>query len=374
MNKLARGYQAAQPESVIELHRVKVRLGKIDVLNIEHLAVRRGEVLGIIGPNGSGKSTLLRVMALLQQPTEGEIIFSGTHVNAHSNKLAMRRNLAIVFQEALLLNASVFDNVATGLRFRGLPRDLIKDRVNTWLSQLGIEHLQDRSARRLSGGEAQRVSLARALALGPEVLLLDEPFAALDPPTRMTLLEDLERILSETGISTVFVTHDRTEAMILAQRLAVMMGGQIPQLDSPEEVFSSPCDERVASFVGIETILPGQVVREQDGLAFIDVGPCVVQVVGQCRPNQKALVCIRPENITIAPHQGAGALSSARNTLPGTIVRASPLGPLMRVVVDCGVVLIAVITRQSYQDLSLTPGASILASFKATAAHIIVKD
>lgn len=366
--------QPSHTPAIVELRDVRVRLGDSTVLDVASLAVQPGEVLGIIGPNGSGKSTLLRVLALLQHPSEGQVIFAGQPVNHRSNLLSLRRRLTIVFQEALLLNTSVFDNVATGLRFRGAPRDAVSEKVRTWLRWLNIEHLQDRPARQLSGGEAQRVSLARALALDPELLLLDEPFAALDAPTRLSLIEDLERILAETKITTVFVTHDRTEAMTLSQRLAVLIDGQILQLDAPETVFTSPCDERVASFVGVETILPGRVVEEQDGLAFVDVGPSVVQVVGRCRPGQKVLVCLRPENITLAPANGTQRPSSARNALPGHVVKTTPLGPMLRIVVDCGVPLVAVITKQSYQELSLEPGAHIVASFKATAAHLIAKE
>lgn len=360
--------------AVIELREVRVRFGADEVVSVPTLEVRPGEVLGIIGPNGSGKSTLLRVMALLQRPSEGQLVFAGQLVDHKAANLALRRRLAIVFQEPLLLNASVLDNVATGLRFRGLPSDAVRGRAHTWMRQLGIEHLAKRSARLLSGGEAQRVSLARALALEPEVLLLDEPFAALDAPTRQSLIEDLERILADTRVTTVLVTHDRTEALALSHRLAVMIDGRILQLDTPEVVFSSPTDERVASFVGVETVLPGVVVREDDGLAFVDIGPALVQVVGQCRPGQRVVVCLRPENITLARAEESRPTTSARNTLPGVIVKATPLGPLVRVAVDCGVPLVAVVTTQSWRELGLEPGASVAASFKATAAHLIIKE
>lgn len=366
------GGQTLSP-AVIELRGVRVRFGALEVLDVPSLEVRPGEVMGVIGPNGSGKSTLLRVLALLQPPSEGQVVFHNRPVD-YGDLLPLRRRMAIVFQQPLLLNASVFDNVATGLRFRGLPAGEVRERATRWIRQFGIEHLHKRSARQLSGGEAQRVSLARALAIDPEVLLLDEPFAALDAPTRQTLMEDLESILAATRVTTVFVTHDRTEAMMLSHRLAVMLGGRILQLDTPETVFSAPCDEQVASFVGVENILSGRVVGQEDGLASVDIGERIVQVVGSGQVGRKALVCLRPENITLAPARESRTPSSARNTLPGVVVKASPLGPVLRITVDCGVPLVAIITRQSYHELRLEPGSPILASFKATAAHLIAKE
>lgn len=366
------GEKTATP-TVLELRGVRVRFGTLEVLDVPSLGVRPGEVLGVIGPNGSGKSTLLRVLALLQPPSEGQVLFDNRPVD-YGNLLPLRRRMAIVFQQPLLLNASVFDNVATGLRFRGVTPGEVRERATRWIRQFGIEHLQKRSARQLSGGEAQRVSLARALALDPEVLLLDEPFAALDAPTRQTLMEDLESILASTKVTTVFVTHDRTEAMMLSQRLAVMLEGSILQIDTPESVFSAPRDERVASFVGVENILSGRVVGQEDGLASIDIGTRVVQVVGSGQIGRKALVCLRPENVTLAPARESRAPSSARNALPGVVVKTTPLGPVLRIVVDCGVPLVAIITRQSYQELRLEPGSPVVVSFKATAAHLIAKE
>ncbi|MCL6478424.1 MAG: energy-coupling factor ABC transporter ATP-binding protein, partial [Peptococcaceae bacterium] len=155
------------------------------LINIDNFVLHKGETIALIGPNGAGKSSLVKLLALLEKPQQGEIIFNGRQVTG--SPLQVRRQMAMVFQEALLLSGSVFGNVAQGLRFRGLPRDQITRRVNYWLKKLQIAHLADRHIRYLSGGEAQRVSIARALALEPQVLFLDEPFAALDLPTRITL-------------------------------------------------------------------------------------------------------------------------------------------------------------------------------------------
>ena len=213
-------------QALLALQGLSVRYGEASILNIPALAVQTGEVLAIIGPNGAGKSTLLRVMGLLEQPAEGKIYFQGQEA-APRNTLALRRRMASVFQEPLLLNASVYENAAMGFTLRGLDRHSMERRVRPWLERLGIAHLVRQPARSLSGGEAQRTSLVRALALDPELLLLDEPFSALDPPTREGLLLDLETILREEGITTVFVTHDRNEAFMLGDRVAILMGGEL---------------------------------------------------------------------------------------------------------------------------------------------------
>ena len=163
--------------------------------------------------------------------------------------MAYRRRIALVMQDPLLFDTSVFENVASGLKFRGVGKDEIRRKVPLWLDRLGVGHLSKRRAGQLSGGEAQRVSLARALVLEPQLLLLDEPFSALDPPTRSRLLDDLGALLSETATTTVFVTHDLPEAEQLAGRMAVIVGNRLRQAGRPEDVFAAPADDEVAQFL-----------------------------------------------------------------------------------------------------------------------------
>ena len=358
----------------VELRDIRVTYAGRQTLFVPHLEVRLGETLGVIGPNGSGKSTLLRVMALLQRPARGEVLFMGRRVDLAGDLVPYRRRLAIVFQDPLLLNASVRDNAAIGLKFRGLPRQAIAAKVDLWLERLGVAHLAARRARTLSGGEAQRVSLARALVLDPELLLLDEPFSALDAPSRIGLIEDLGRILAETPVTTVFVTHDRGEALALSDRLAVMIGGEIRQLGAPHQVFATPCDEEVAAFVGVENIIPGRVEAQQGGLAFIRIDGSSIQAVCNWPVGQQVLVLMRPEDVTLTPADGPLRQTSARNVLRGRVSRVVPLGALVRVVVDCGFPVVVTITQQSQQELALNPGAEVHASFKATAIHVIRRD
>ena len=192
-------------QAVIEIRDLVVRYGQTETVNVRTLKLQKREILAVMGPNGAGKSTLLRILGFLEPPTGGEVIFQGRKVGFRPReRLALHRRTAVVFQEPLLLNTTVFRNVALGLTLRGIrKRD---ESVREWLERFGIAHLCDRQARTLSGGEAQRASLARAFVLDPEVLLLDEPFSALDPPTRDALLADLKSILAETRTTTVFAT------------------------------------------------------------------------------------------------------------------------------------------------------------------------
>ncbi|MFC1575511.1 ATP-binding cassette domain-containing protein [Gemmatimonadota bacterium] len=202
-------------ENLLELHDVTVAYHGRTVLSVPHLAVRRGEILTLLGENGSGKTTLLRLLGLLVRPHEGRVVLGGEEVDFGSARrlLELRRRMAGVMQEPLLCRMSVRRNVALGLRFRRLPKPETERRVDAWLQRLSISHLGDRQASNLSGGEAQRTSLARAMVLDPEALFLDEPFAALDAPTRQGLLQEFKAVLADSGVTTVFATHDRGEAL-----------------------------------------------------------------------------------------------------------------------------------------------------------------
>ena len=206
----------------------------------------------------------------------------------------------MVFQEPLLFDTTVFENVAAGLKIRGVSRGEIDRTVPEYLERFGIGHLAKRSARKLSGGEAQRTSLARAFVTQPEIVFLDEPFSALDPPTREALTGDLERILRETHTTAIASTHDQTEALRLADRIAVVNEGRIAQIGPVAEVMNRPADEFVASFVGVETVLPGRVLRTSDGVFTAAVEGGEIQAVGHVRTGDGVLCCIRPEHVTLS--------------------------------------------------------------------------
>lgn len=339
------------------------------VLNIGQLSVVQGEVLTIIGPNGAGKSTLLLAMSALIQPESGEVRFNGIAINPRRS-LAYRRRISLVLQKPLLVNGSVLDNVALGPQLRRVPKKERQEGAKVWLDRFGISHLADRPAHMLSGGEAQRVSLARAFALNPEIILLDEPFSALDAPTRRALLEDFQTLIADTGITTIFVTHDMDEALHLGHRVAVLLEGELKQIGSPDEVFSAPVDSDVAAFVGLDTTVFGQVLNAREGILTVRVGEHDLEAIGDYQVGRTVLFCVRPGDVTLWADDQLPA-SSARNRLSGPIVKVLPRGPQVQVVVDCGFQMKVLITRSSAREMALTPGKNVALTFKASAVHLI---
>ncbi len=235
-------------KALVTVRDLLVRRAQRDALTVEVLDIRRGEVLAVVGPNGAGKSTLLLALARLLRPARGEILFEGRSLDQW-NDVEYRRRLSIVLQDPLLVSGSVFENVSLGLRFRGVPKAEVRDRAVKWLEQLEIGHLARRPVNQLSGGEAQRVSLARAFALEPDLLLLDEPFASLDPPTRAKLLDDLAQLLAAHHRTALFVTHNLEEAAQFGDRVAVMIAGALRQVGPLRQIRSNPADKSVAAFL-----------------------------------------------------------------------------------------------------------------------------
>jgi len=386
--------ERATSPALVEVRDLVVVRGARPVLTIDHLAIADRETLALVGPNGAGKSTLLLALASLVRLARGQVWFRGSPVGS-GDELAYRRHIGLVLPDPLLLNTSVFANVAAGLRFRGVSSADSGARVMDWLGRLGVGHLSRRPAREISSGEAQRVSLARALVLEPDLLLLDEPFASVDAATRATLLDDFERLLRETHVACVIVTHDLDEAVRLGDRMAVVVEGQLRQCDAPERVLSAPLDGEVAAFVGAETRLPGRVVSTHEGIALVDVGQCQIEAVSAVQPGRSVLCCLRPEDVTLWSIDGRGSgtgevrrrlsgspgdsaaeaparfVSSARNQLPGRVSRTVSQGSLMRVSIDCGIPLVASITRASAADMALEEGKKVIATFKASAVHLI---
>ena len=363
--------------NLLEIHDLTVQRGGKTVLNVPHLNLRSGETLAVIGPNGAGKSTLMLSIAQLLDGAQGEFHFRGERLRPR-DALTFRRRIALVLQNPLLLDASVFDNVAVGLRFRRLPKDEIRRRVDFWLDRLGIAHLRDRAAHHLSGGEAQRANLARALAIEPDLLLLDEPFGALDAPTHARLLDDFHTLLSDTNISAVFVTHDQDEALLMGDRVAVIIAGELRQIGTPEAVFNTPADADVAAFVGVDAVLPGMVTGFENGCALVETGGLQLEAVGNAAPGQDVWFCLRPEDVTLWAGSGDLPLSSARNQLQGRVARLQRQGPVVRVEVACATptgeyacTLAAFVTRPSALEMGLAVGKSVSLTFKASAVHLL---
>jgi tungstate transport system ATP-binding protein len=355
-------------ETLLTLREIAVHYGAFTALEIKSLEIQRGEVLAIIGPNGAGKSTLLRVIGLLQRPSAGTILF-GAENAVGGNSLHLRRRIATVFQEPLLLNATVYENATLGLRLRGLNGSEIERQITPWLERLGIAELRGQPARILSGGEAQRTSLARALALGPELLLLDEPLAALDAVTRETLLRDFQRIVKETGITTVWVSHDRNEAFSVAARVGVLDEGRLLQLGNRQEVFHRPRSESVARIVGIENRWRGTVEKADADSVIIDVDGTKICARGRFNAGAKVIACLKSDDISLS----RSACEKYRsNCLKVRLIELSHGVTFHRTILICNTIqLVASIDRKTVADLGLAEGDELAASFLSASVHVV---
>jgi tungstate transport system ATP-binding protein len=360
------------PGPILEAKNLQVTKGGALVLDVPAMAVEEGEILSLIGPNGAGKTTLLQTLARLIKISRGEIFFRGKKVSSNHSEFIYRRKLAMVFQDPLLFDTTVFENVASGLKIRGINKQEIQRMVAENLERFGIAHLLHRSARKISGGEAQRVALARAFAPQPEVLFLDEPFASLDPPTRESILENLESVLRQTKTTTLLATHDRMEALRLSDRIAVMNTGRMLQVGPPGEVMNQPRDEFVASFVGVETILTGRVSKKDKGSFSASIMGHEIEAVGEVALGETVVFFIRPENVTLSPPFPKRS-TSARNVFAGKIEKVIPMGLFYKVQLQCGFPLVAYVTGHSLEDLELREGKEVVASFKATSIHMVKK-
>ncbi len=366
MNQATSG---SQP--IVEGRDLTVVYGGQQVLAVPEIKVFPNEVLGVIGPNGSGKTTLLLCLTRLIKPQTGTVYYHGEPVTDEKSVVKAHRLLAAVFQEALLLNTSVRENLVVGLKLRKVKPAEINARVDKWLERFGIAKLAKRQARTLSSGEQKRTSLARAFALQPEIIYLDEPFTALDGPTRQALLEDFKAVLNETKITTVLVTHDRNEALALTDRVAVIMKGQIVQLGTPAEVFSAPASEEIANFVEAGNILRGKVETQSEGLATVRVGQLEIEACSDLPVGSNVILLLLYDDISISLNSPEELTTSVRNRFPGKVVKMFPTGSQVRVTVDCGFHITALITRKSAEEMGLGEGAQVVAMVKAVSIRVI---
>ncbi len=332
------------------------------------------QTLVLFGPSGSGKTTVLRCLAGLEHPDRGRIGAGGEAWFDSAQRVDLapqRRRIGYLPQGfALFPHLDVRSNIAYGIA-DGSREDRAA-RVGELVGLLGLEGLEARRPGELSGGQQQRVALGRALARKPRLLLLDEPLSALDAPMREQLRLELRQLLLAAGLTAIVVTHDRTEALVLGDRVAVMNEGSIRQLGPTLDVFDRPTDEAIARIVGIETVLPATVVDASGGLLRLRVGTALVEAVGTRPVGTEVLISIRAEDVIIgAIAEGPLTTYSARNHLAGRVTAIEPAGPLVRVRLDCGFPLVAAVTRPAVEALGLAPGTPVEAIFKAPAVHII---
>jgi tungstate transport system ATP-binding protein len=354
--------------SLLRVADLVVRADGRTLLDLPLLEVGAGEILVVLGPTGAGKSTLLRVMGGLQRADGGSLAWRGEPV-PWPTPLALRRRMAMVFQAPLLFSGTVFDNVAYGLRLRGERGDALRAKVEAALAQFHIAPLAGQRAATLSGGEAQRAALARAVVLGPELLLLDEPLAALDAPIRERLRDELRKVIRARGMSCVYVTHELPEAFTLADRIAVLAGGRLLQVGRPEEVFYAPNQRAVAEFLRAGNLLPAEVLSRSGGLATVRIAGRTLTATSAFAAGSQALACIHPEEVQIARTPGAtGAWFGA------TVLAVTDRGPTLRVDLDCGFPLRALVTRRAVRELALRPGAQVAVALAPESVHLIPGD
>lgn len=331
----------------------------------------RPSVTVLFGPSGCGKTTALRCLAGLERPDEGRVTFAGEvwfDAEQRRDLSPQRRGVGFLFQDhALFPHLSVEANVAYGLGHRS--RTERRRVVAEVLDRFELAGLGARAPGQLSGGQQQRVALARALVRRPRLLLLDEPLSALDEPTRDTVRHELRRLLVGAGVPVVLVTHDRREAHALGDHIVVMDQGAVRQQGPIDDVLARPADLGVARIVGVETVIPGRVRGVADGVARVSVGETELFGVGDVAGASEVHVCVRAEDVVLV--RGDPGPASARNRLQCVIRSLAPHGPLVRVVLDCGFPLIAVVTRPAAEELGLREGTAVVALIKATAVHLV---
>lgn len=337
-------------------------------LEVDSIEARAGETLAILGPSGSGKTTLLELLGLLERPDAGRILLGGRQVDTGDR--AARLQMAAVFQRPYLFKGSVAGNVEYGLVSRGVYRKERESRVAAALERVGLAGYGGRSALELSGGEAQRVSLARALILEPKVLLLDEPLASLDRLLKRKLTQDFATILADAGVTVVYVTHDQDEALVVAQRIAVMNSGRIVAIGPADEVMGLAADEWSAGFLGIEPAEAGRVIGVEQGLVAIASGDTTVFATGEPAGGAEVLFSVHPEDVLLFEAGTELPLTTARNRLPVRVLDVEPRGATLYATLESGTVRFAAsVSRAAAAELGVAPGAQLLAVFKATAVR-----
>jgi molybdopterin-binding protein len=348
-----------------ELKDVTKAYGNKIVLDTVNLQIREGEILALLGPNGSGKSTILKILAFVENPTSGEVLFQSEKVN-FKNTEKERIQSTLVFQKTTVFGTSVYNNIAYGLKIRKVPKEMRDREVKKALQLVKLEGFEKRNARKLSGGEQQRVAIARALVLKTKLLLLDEPTANLDPKTAGILEEVIDTVNRESKTTIVMATHNMFQAKKLPHRIALMDEGKITEVGAPAEVFGK-LSKNLARFAAVNNTFTGTANVTASGTSKVDVGNGV-QIEVTAKKKGATVVFINPQDIILSK---TAVESSARNTFKGKITQITDLDSVVKLKVDVGKPFTVQITKQSFNDLGLCLNAEVFITFKASSVQVL---
>jgi putative spermidine/putrescine transport system ATP-binding protein len=353
----------------LELQDLRKEFGTHTALGGVSISLEEGEFLSLLGPSGCGKTTALRIIAGFLQPDSGRVVIAGEDVTTRAPN---RRDIGMVFQAySLFPNMTAAQNVAFGLKVRKWPSAKRHARVHELLEIVGLSHAVDRYPHQLSGGMQQRVALARALAIAPRVLLLDEPLSALDALVRVQLREEIRRVQTQLGITTVYVTHDQEEALSISDRVAVVCAGGIEQLGPPAEIYGAPATRFVAEFIGTMNRLESRVADGERGAVDINGSVVPVDAVRGRPVGQPVLLLLRPESITLEHANGSPPEPGG---LIGEVTAHSFLGAVTRVTIaaENGSELIANVPSTSAQSFSVKQ--RVIVRFPSESARVLESD
>lgn len=338
--------------TTVRVDRVSKRFGSAVAVNDVSVEIAQGEFFTLLGSSGCGKTTLLRMIAGFLKQTAGSIYFGDSCID---DVPPQKRNTGMVFQSyAIFPHLSVVDNIAYGLRARGQSTSEIKAKVDRYLELTRLSHLGHRKPRELSGGQQQRVVLARAMVIEPDVLLMDEPLSNLDTEMRVHLRAEIRTLQRQVGITTIYVTHDQEEALLMSDRIAVMRDGQFEQVAKPHDIYNNPATRFVASFIGENNFLPVSGIRSENGLTALDLPGGWLVTTAPLAAKEPLDAAIRPQDITLLPERsGEGAPG-----LVGTLTDIQFLGGTVRYALDVGGGLVVQVAGSSRTGEALPENGS----------------
>jgi tungstate transport system ATP-binding protein len=348
-----------------ELRNISKSYGTKIVVNSVNLEIREGEILALLGPNGSGKSTILKMLAFIEDPTSGEVIFQGEKVNYKKTE-KVRLDSTLVFQKTTVFSTSVSNNIAYGLKVRKMPKNERQKTMKEALKLVKLEGFEKRNARKISGGEQQRVAIARALVLKTKLLLLDEPTANLDPKNAGIIEEVIERVNKERKVTIVMATHNMFQAKTMPHRIALMDEGKITEVGTPQEIFSK-LSKNLASFAAIENTFAGKAQLTAGDTTIVDLGNDVNVEITERREGE-TIIFINPRDIILCEEP---LHSSARNFFKGKITEITDSDSIVKLKVDVGKVFSVQITKKSFNEMGLNLGSQICILFKASSVNVL---